>query len=338
MDFNPSGVGQKNGQLFGMPFSIEEAQLIVIPVPWDVTVSYNDGTAKAPEAILAESPQLDFFDEDYPDVWRKGIALDPIPKKLRKEGQSLRKLAKKFIKWQENGKPEEDEDEMFHFRKLLNQACEQIFQHVKRKSSTYLNHGKTVAILGGDHASPLGLIEALSEQHSAFGILQIDAHMDLRDAYESFSYSHASIMFNVLKNQAVTKLVQVGIRDCCDEEMELVKNSNNRVEVFTSRRLAKETAEGKSWKELCDQIVAVLPEKVYFSFDIDGLEPQYCSGTGTPVPGGLGFEQTMYLLRAVKRSGRKIIGFDLCEVGTSTWDANVGARVLWQMCLLALAE
>ncbi len=338
MDFNPSGVGQKNGQLFGMPFSIEEAQLIVIPVPWDVTVSYGDGTAEAPEAILDESPQLDFFDEDFPDVWRKGIALDPIPKKLRKEGKSLRKLAKKFIKWQENGRPEEDEDEMEHFRNLLNQACDQVLQHVKRKSSTYLQHGKTVAVLGGDHSSPLGLIHALGEYYENFGILQIDAHMDLRDAYEELTYSHASIMKNALQVSAVSKLVQVGIRDCCDEEMELVRNSNGRVAVYSSRKLAKEAAEGKLWKDQCDEIIQSLPDKVYFSFDIDGLEPQYCPGTGTPVPGGLGFEQTMYLLRAVKRSGRKIIGFDLCEVGTSSWDANVGARVLWQMCLLVLAE
>ncbi len=338
MDFNPSAVGQKNGQLFGMPFSIEEAQLVVIPVPWDVTVSYGDGTADAPEAILEESPQLDFFDEDFPDVWRKGIAMDAIPKKLRKDGHNLRKLAKKFIRWQENGMPEEDEDEMEHFRDLLNQACEQVLYHVKRKATTYLEHGKTVAVLGGDHSSPLGLIQALGDLHDDFGILQIDAHMDLRKAYEDLYYSHASIMYNALKVNAVSKLVQVGIRDCCDEEMELVRESKGRVEVFSSRQMARDAAAGKTWQAQCDEIVQALPQKVYFSFDIDGLEPQYCPGTGTPVPGGLGYEQTLYLLRAVKRSGRKIIGFDLCEVGTSAWDANVGARVLWQMCLLVLAE
>jgi agmatinase len=106
------------------------------------------------------------------------------------------------------------------------------------------------------------------------------------------------------------------------------------VAIFYDSFLKEGMNDGKSWKKQCKKIVAQLPQKVYISFDIDGLDPKLCPGTGTPVPGGLEFDQAVYLLKALVRSGREIIGFDLVEVapGESEWNGNVGARLLYKLC------
>ena len=120
----------------------------------------------------------------------------------------------------------------------------------------------------------------------------------------------------------------------------MVKDSNNRVVVFYDRTMKERLYEGEIWKKIADEIVDQLPEKVYISFDIDGLDPKLCPHTGTPVMGGLETEQLFYLFRKILASGREFIGFDLNEVGVSTseWDENVGARVLYKLCNLLLAS
>src|SRR5205085_2623610 len=111
------------------------------------------------------------------------------------------------------------------------------------------------------------------------------------------------------KIEQVKKLVQVGIRDYCEEEVNVIKNSNGRVKTFYDYDLKRSLYNGGSWKAGCDKIVNELPQKVYISFDIDGLDPKLCPNTGTPVAGGLEFEQAVYLLVKVVESGRAIIGF-----------------------------
>ena len=207
-----------------------------------------------------------------------------------------------------------------------------------------LKEGKKVGLIGGDHSTPLGFIKALSEVHGEFGILQIDAHADLRDAYEGFIYSHASIMFNVLKDvPQVKKLVQVGVRDYCDEELDIIQNSNGRISTFFDRDIKAQQYEGSTWKQICEEVIATLPQKVYISFDIDGLDPKLCPDTGTPVPGGFELEQVFYLFKLLHASGRELIGFDLNEVSCGEHsvdgiDAIVGARVLYKLCNLMVAE
>jgi agmatinase len=191
-----------------------------------------------------------------------------------------------------------------------------------------------VGLLGGDHSTPLGFLRALSEQHNRFGILQIDAHADLRKAYEGFTYSHASIMYNALKLPAVGRLVQVGIRDICEEEVNVINRSMGRVVTFFDEDLKDKKISGTPWSALCDTIIQHLPQQVYISFDIDGLDPKLCPNTGTPVAGGLEFQEAVFLIKKVVDAGKTIIGFDLSEVaaGPSDWDANVGARLLFQLC------
>ena len=188
-----------------------------------------------------------------------------------------------------------------------------------------------------------GAIAAHARRHPGLGILHIDAHADLRQAYEGFERSHASVMANVLDRlDGVARLVQVGIRDISAPEYER-SQKDPRVVTHLDPVLSDRVFAGASWASLCDEIVAALPQEVYVSFDIDGLDPTLCPNTGTPVPGGLSFAEACALLREVVSSGREIVGFDLCEVapdprGESEWDGNVGMRVLYKLAGFALAS
>jgi agmatinase len=331
-DFNPNDVAAAGNNIFGLPFNTENAKLVLLPVPWEVTVSYKGGTAKGPEAIFEASMQVDLYDPIAPNIWQKGIAMMEINTKVAKQSKQLRSDVEKYIDGLQHGKTNEAT------AKKVNQACEAMIDFVEEETSVLLNEKKLVGLIGGDHSTPLGFIKALAKKHKEFGVLQIDAHCDLREAYEGFKYSHASIMFNVLKEvSAVKKLVQVGIRDYCEEEMDLIKSSK-KVKTFFDKDLKQMQFGGESWKKICDKIAKELPQNVYISFDIDGLYPKLCPHTGTPVPGGLEFEQAVYLMENILTAGKKIIGFDLNEVapGKDEWDANVGARMLFKMCHLML--
>lgn len=331
--FDPNGPGLKDAGLFGLPFSEEEAELIILPVPWDVTVSYGAGTRNGPEAILWGSKQVDLHYHGIKDAWKMGIAMRQIPMEWQDLNKHYRKKAESVIEALEEGASEDDPEIQLALNEI-NEQCTELVDYVKSRALRFLDQDKLVAVLGGDHSTPLGLINALAEKHESFGILQIDAHADLRNAYEGFTYSHASIMRNALAQENVTKLVSVGLRDVCDEEMEFIFNSNKRVVGFFDEHMKGKQFAGETWESICNDIISELPEKVYISFDIDGLEPSLCPSTGTPVPGGLTFEQAVYLIKKVVASGKTIIGFDLCEVAPSEtgWDTNVGARMLYHLC------
>lgn len=340
-EYNPSDVGCNNGNYFGMPFTTEESALVLVSVPWGVTASYGGGQSYAPDAIIGASVQLDFYDPVSPDEWKKGIATAPIDYSLQDMDSLLRNDAKKVIKFLEEGGTIFEREMVPMRRSRVNSGSEEMNKKVFEQTTEWLNKGKLVGLVGGDHSTPLGFIKALGKRHEEFGVLHIDAHADLREAYEGFTYSHASIMYNVLKEvESVKRIVQVGVRDYCDDEVALVAGSEGRVVQFDDWRLAAARFEGTSWAEQCRKIVELLPEKVYVSFDIDGLSADLCPGTGTPVAGGLSFHQAVYLLDSVLRSGRRIIGFDLVEVAPrgedDEWDANVGARMLYKLCGLIL--
>jgi len=323
--FDVNGPGLP-GKLFGLPYSEETARLVIVPVPWEVTVSYRTGTAQGPAAILEASRQIDLFHFDIAEAWKYGVAMTAIPASLVETSHTLRMLVQRCH--------ESPEDSQLLIEKV-NEGCGNLNIYVRNTVNNYLTEGKVVGLVGGDHSTPLGLIRALAEKHDRFGILQVDAHADLRKSYEGFLYSHGSIMYNALKIPAVNQLVQVGIRDVCEAEYELIRRGGTRVHTFFDNDMKRSMDAGKSWAAFCAEIINPLPKKVYLSFDIDGLDPRYCPNTGTPVPGGLDFFQAVELIRAVATSGRTIIGFDLNEVAPGPhddWDANVGARLLWQMC------
>ena len=327
--FDPNGIGELNGNLFGLPFTPEESEVIVIPVPWEVTVSYSTGTANGPQAILDASPQLDLFHPNLKDAWKYGISMLPISSEIKNTSNELRKISEEHIKNLENG-----ENGIPETIKKIKLESEKLQHWIFNEAKNWSGKGKKICLVGGDHSTPLGLIEFLSSQYENIGILQIDAHADLRDSYEKFTYSHASIMFNALKISQISKLVQVGIRDYCESEFEIM-DTHPKIDTFYDKTLKEEQFKGVSWDEQCEQIISKLPQNVYISFDIDGLDPKYCPNTGTPVPGGLEFQNALYLIEKIVNSGRKIVSFDINEVAPSQseWDANVGARLLYNMAI-----
>jgi agmatinase len=333
--FDPSQPGLADATIFGLPFSAEQSEIIVIPVPWEVTVSYGAGASEGPEAILEASFQVDLNHQEFPELWKLGIFMDEAPSHWATNSEKYKSLAQPIIEAQENG------EDILTFPVLqadldkINKICRELHTEVKERTQYWMNKGKKVVLLGGDHSTPLGYYEALASQHENFGILHLDAHMDLRIAYEQFAYSHASIMYNALKLPQISKIVQVGIRDFCEEEVGVVKSENGRVLVHTDSDIKKQLFEGNTWQHLCDNIIHSLPKKVCVSFDIDGMNALYCPNTGTPVPGGFSYEMATYLLSKLAESNKEIIGFDLVEVApgeNGDWDGNVGARMLFHMC------
>lgn len=330
--FDPNGLAAP-GALYGLPFEKEEAEVVVFPVPWEVTVSYASGTASGPAAILEASAQVDLYDPRIPDAWKMGIWMSPIALKWREKSDRNRERAVEYLEMLGAGTVGKKGHKLLE---KVNAACDEMIAWVEEETGRYVDDGKLVVLLGGDHSTPLGYLRALGKKHGSFGILQIDAHMDLRKAYEDFTYSHASIMYNALQTGFISKLVQVGIRDYCQEEVDYIA-SDPRVTVHFDRDIQRASFEGERWSERVKKIVEELPEKVYLSFDIDGLDPKLCPNTGTPVAGGFEVEQVLYLVEAVLDSGRTMIGIDLNEVAPGTdgdWDANVGARLLYRLCNL----
>lgn len=339
--FDPNGASNPNNNIFGLPFTEEEARLVILPVPWEVTVSYNAGTARAPDHIFKASMQVDIYNDESPDIWKKGIHMRQPDKKILLKSDYLRKEAELLIDYISKGEEVQKNTFMCKSLKDINEGSLFLNKWVYEQSKDLLERGKLVALLGGDHSVPMGYYKAIAEKYGDFGILQVDAHCDLRSSYENFKYSHASIMYNALKEiPEITKLVQVGIRDYSEEEWQYVCNSNHRVITYLDKSIKERQFEGQTWKSIVDEMVNHLPEKVFLSFDIDGLDPKLCPHSGTPVQGGFESEQIYYLLKRILQSGRKLIGFDLIEVGVgdNDWDANVGARVLWKLCNLLVAS
>ncbi len=325
-NFDPDAPGAGGG-LFGLPQELLSAKIQVIPVPWEATTSYGRGTRGAPGAVQAASLQVDLFDLEYGDIWRAGIRLREVHPDLELWADQAERDALAVISG-------DGTDEGAIAR--VDALGDRLNAWVYREACTVLDSGGIPAVLGGDHSCPYGLIQAIGERYPGVGVLHVDAHADLRESYLGFRWSHASIFYNSLQLPGVGKLVGVAWRDVGSREMALV-NSDARITMFSDLALSRAEAEGESWVATVDRIIAELPEHVYVSFDIDGLDPALCPRTGTPVPGGLSWRQALVLLSRLSAQ-RKVVGFDLCEVGVPSedgsdeWDANVGARLLYKLC------
>lgn len=333
--FDPNDIARPNGNFFGFPMNVEDAQLILYPVPWDVTTSYSDGTSRGPQAMIDASVQLDFHDDYVPYAWDIPYGTHPIDPKLLKTNDEVRTHAKKIIEALENGTQQNDSSLRALYKKV-NKACQRMVEQVFVDCSQYLDQGKVVGLVGGDHSTSLGLLRAINEHYKSFGILQIDAHADLRDSYEGFKYSHASIMHNAAELDNLFNIVQVGIRDQSPGEVDYAMLGGKNIMQYPDSLLCSAAYQGRTWESLVQEMIRHLPPTVYVSVDIDGLEPSLCPNTGTPVPGGLTFNQLIFLFDEVVKSGRVIVGFDVVEVAPSglegdEWDANVGARVLYKL-------
>jgi agmatinase len=243
---------------------LEQAAFAVLPVPYEKTVSYGGGTANGPGAILLASDQLETFDgESNPSAL--GIhTCDPVD---------------------------------------CSGDAAQVIDAIAAAVARILRAGSLPVVLGGEHTVTYGVIRGYLEAGiTDFGVVQVDAHADLRDAYLGDPLSHASVMRRI--SDAGIPLYQLGVRAYCEEEKQ-VREANPRVYYRDADDLVPQQVQ-------LVELPEDFPDKVFFTLDIDGMDPSVFPSTGTPVPGGLGWYQTLNLFRSVAQQ-RQIIGFDVME-------------------------
>src|SRR5690606_1517604 len=222
-NFNPNDPGLSDASLLGLPCGAATSESIVIPVPWEVTVSYGAGASEGVDAVFDASFQVDLAHQEFPELWQLGIYMDEEIPNWKERSDKFKAQAQPIIEALENGKNVEDNPMLKASLEEINKESEILKNQLKERVLFWQKQGKKVVLLGGDHSTPLGYYEALATQYDNFGILHLDAHMDLRKAYEGFTYSHASIMYIALKIPQISKLVQVGIRDFGEEEVEVIR-------------------------------------------------------------------------------------------------------------------
>ncbi|MFI4917192.1 MAG: agmatinase family protein [Phycisphaerales bacterium JB060] len=322
-----------------LPTARKDAGVVLVGVPFDATTSYRPGAANGPLAVLEASAQVDLEDLRLGRISDRGIVMEAIEPWIAELSAAVRPDAETLIEVE--GEPPVDEAA----RERVNAAGERVWAYVRGTVGGILSERKTPGLVGGEHSVPLGAIEACAQHAGEIGILQIDAHMDLREAYCGLTHSHASIMRNALTMvPGVRALAQIGIRDYCREELDFAHSAKDTlgkpVTTIFGEDIADTGGDPASFLELVNRALHALPDTIYVTFDIDALEVYLCPNTGTPVPGGLSFPQAAALIKAVIDSGKKVVGFDLVEVapdpdpGVRSIDAVVGARVLYKMCAL----
>ena len=268
------------------------ARFVVVPVPLERTVSYGSGTANGPSAIIEASNELERIvgiGSKHREPCLQGIeTLSPI-------------------------------DCMGPLPAVMDRIAD--------STKAITSEGKIPVVLGGEHSltfgAMMGVQAALGEP---VGIVQIDAHADLRGSYQGEKHSHASVMH--LLAQAGVRIAQFGVRALCREELESRKRNN--VFAIDGEHLA---LSGAIEVALPDDF----PEKVYVSFDVDGLDPAIMPATGTPVPGGLGYFQALNIVESALK-GRTLIGFDVVELapnGDPAWDFTA-AQITYRLMASAL--
>jgi agmatinase len=339
--FDPDAAALKESGIFGLPNDPARAHVHVIPVPFDATTSYRKGAARGPGAILRASKQVDLFDLQTGKPYEHGIAmLEPDARIARLNAEASEK-ADRII---EVAGVVGNDAALKGALERVNAIGAELNRIVHALTSAALDDGRLPALVGGDHSIPFGAMQACAEKHPGLGVLHFDAHCDLREAYEGFTWSHASIMGNVVQQiDGVAKLVQVGIRDVGQREIEQIESSRGRIHALFDPEWQRAKFDGGSLRELVRRTIGELPSEVYVSFDVDGLEPTLCPNTGTPVPGGLTWSEAMLWLEELAASGKKIVGLDLNEVSpgdtnpeSDSWDAIVGARLLYRLIGTAL--
>jgi agmatinase len=249
------------------PSQPETADFHVIPVPYEASVSYGTGTANGPEAILEASQQLEaFIGTSCPGD--AGIYTTP-PVNC-------------------DGTPQE------------------VIERIRGTVQFSLENGSIPIVLGGEHTVTLGAIEAMHKYYDSFGVIQFDAHADLRYTYQDSQFSHACVMRRILERDI--PVFQVGVRALSLPEHEL--RELNHIPHLDAREFTQTGIPGVLLPE-------DFPETLYITFDVDAFDPSIMPATGTPEPGGLHWYQALELLENVSK-GKKIAGFDVVELSPVT--------------------
>ncbi|HVS09915.1 MAG TPA: agmatinase family protein [Planctomycetota bacterium] len=338
--FDPGAAAAPGSGIFGLSSSPGDSAVHVLGVPFDATASYRKGAWRAPEAILRASRQVDLYDLATGRPYEVGICMVDAGTDIAALNAEASPLADLVIA---AGGDVSADLRLARALESVNSIGERLNALVRSRAEAVLDQGKLPAVVGGDHSAPYGAIAACAERFPGLGLLHFDAHADLRRAYEGFEWSHASILDNVMRRLPVALLLQVGLRDLSEEEHERIRSSEGRICAVFDRDWSSARLEGRNLRKLARQALSALPDTVYVSFDVDGLDPALCPGTGTPVPGGLGWNEAMLWLDELARSKKRVVGLDLNEVNPGSagpdedsYDAIVGARLLYRLIGTAL--
>ena len=244
----------------------ESSKVVIVPIPYEKTVSYGTGTANGPEAIINASRSIELYDDE--------LHCEPADVGIH----TLKEIDCNF-------------------------EPEQITDVIKSINERLLEEDKFIINLGGEHTITLGSVFGFRSFYEDFSVLTIDAHCDLRDEYEGKKYCHATVMRRIVEEDI--PIVEVGIRSYSKEESQFIIGSEDVVVIH-----ANEIEKNGDW---INQAISNLKEKVYLSIDVDGLDPAYVPATGTPEPGGLGWYQTLDLLKRLFLE-KDVIGMDIVEL------------------------
>jgi agmatinase len=262
--------------------SPERSKIVILPVPYDGTSTWVKGADRGPNALLRASENLERYDiETESEVFRHGIYTD---------------------------------------RPVLEDATpEALVAQVRDRVDGHLSNERFTVVVGGEHSVSVGAVEAHAQRNPRMSVLQLDAHADLREAYEGSRYNHACVMARV---RELCPIVQVGIRSMDISE----KASMDPDRVFFAHQIHGRTG----WVE---RVVEQLTERVYVTIDLDAFDPSIMPSTGTPEPGGLLWYDVLALLKTVCRR-RSVVGFDvveLCPVETNWGPDFLAAKLIYKM-------
>ena len=326
------------GFYFGDRTKPSKADVVIVSAPWSVTADFGRGATYTPDAIIDASTGRDCYDAPTGISVAGRVATAEIDYNIQELSEHLGREAERIA---HHTSADDSVVGEYVARKVahINEGFAEMQAAVYKQTKLWAAKGKRIAVVGGDHSVAFGAVKALSEQYEEMGVLFIDAHADFCREGEVFNYSHRSIARNIVEEiPTVARLVEVGVRDISEAESKELQ-ANSKVELFLAEKVAARRFEGESWGDICREIVGKLPQKVYVSLDIDALKIEFCNNTNAPVPGGMTFDEVVYLVKIVVESGREVVGFDISEVVSSIddkMDAIVGARLLAKMCVAML--
>ncbi len=247
--------------------SLEESRVVVLPIYYELAPSFGAGAGEGPYHLLNASFELECLDEETLVDWRQ-LGIHTVSGVFPTQ------------------EPEKAVDE------------------IEAAAGRYLADGRFLFSVGGDHAITIGLSRAVASRYPDLGVLQLDAHLDLRDHWNGSRYNHACVMRRIAED-ARLPFVQVGIRSFCPEEFDYIKS--HHLYPFYAHNL---NPSDNSWM---DDVVYALPDNVYITIDLDGLDPAIVPGTGTPVPGGLTYRQVVELIKKVGAE-KNVVAADINEL------------------------
>lgn len=248
-------------------YGYDNSSVVIQSAPYEHTSSYLAGSDKGPQAIIEASHFVEFYDEELDQETYRKMGIATLP----------------FMDFQ--GKVDANAVDL-----------------IEQETSKHLDKNKFVVSLGAEHTVTLGFFKAHFNKHQNLGILQLDAHSDLRDSYQGNPYSHASVLARI--HDLGASIYQIGIRAQCKEEAELFKSSD-RIHTWYAHQIAQNI----NWQ---DEVISALPEKVYLTIDADGFDPSIMPAVGTAEPGGLMWNDTLSFLKKVCQK-KQVVGFDIVE-------------------------